>query len=391
MGSYRKLYVDVLNYSSRFLMVGNELTDHWHVVDEEPVANVQRFLDAARASSYEITVFIDSIGRMNNAEERETWRERREKEVRDQRKGAVYGMGVLLGELFKDLGCRVCFCADAGGDDTIASFAEEDDADILSNDNDFVLYQGSSFEVFSDFEIEDGCLRLFKKNYRFLDNHAGPWKTLLPSKPNVSSTSPEVDEALKTCYYARGVPSYLSKVAENPHITARPLRQALYSKLGATEPILEEFPNWDPVSNRVVWDEAVVEADPSLVDLLDDPLEAVAQVFPDLGELLDSLNDVDKCNHLYAVSAVCFDLCARSKEDTPLLEHLCTFGPIIMDKFGVDRSAIDFSGTPTEPIAHVFHCRLCSAKVEMEEREVLWFNEKGFDLPRKCKTCRRRK
>ena len=48
----------------------------------------------------------------------------------------------------------------------------------------------------------------------------------------------------------------------------RPLRQALYSKLGITEGVLEEFPSWDESTQTVQWLKETVLPDATFIHLL---------------------------------------------------------------------------------------------------------------------------
>ena len=43
------------------------------------------------------------------------------------------------------------------------------------------------------------------------------------------------------------------------------------------------------------------------------------------------------------------------------------------------------------PIGYRYNCFMCKKPQEMEESQVKWFRDKGFTLPTKCTTCKRKK
>ena len=57
--------------------------------------------------------------------------------------------------------------------------------------------------------------------------------------------------------YRRGVPSPLVKKLGNPNLAVRPLRAALYARMGLTGGVREVFPVWDKGSERVRWTDDV--------------------------------------------------------------------------------------------------------------------------------------
>jgi len=69
-------------------------------------------------------------------------------------------------------------------------------------------------------------------------------------------------------------PRFLHQKMGNLHVIARPLRQALYSRL-ASVTVVEIFPVWNSDLNDVVFEETKVDPDKSLDHLLDDPAAAL--------------------------------------------------------------------------------------------------------------------
>jgi hypothetical protein len=80
---------------------------------------------------------------------------------------------------------------------------------------------------------------------------------------------------LQKSKFVRGNADSFTKRAGNLHMIARPLRQAVYSRLGHTS-VHEFLPTWDAVSCSVAWIDESVEADKALDALLDDPSRAMA-------------------------------------------------------------------------------------------------------------------
>jgi len=71
--------------------------------------------------------------------------------------GCSTGLAILYGDMFKDLNITVHY-SEVDNDDTIAAFAERDNAVVLSGDKDYYRYANCKFGIYSDFEIIKGRL-----------------------------------------------------------------------------------------------------------------------------------------------------------------------------------------------------------------------------------------
>ena len=103
--------------------------------------------------------------------------------------------------------------------------------------------------------------------------------------------------------FVRGNADSFTKRAGNLHMIARPLRQAVYSRLGHTT-VHEFVPVWDAVVCSVVWVDEFVEADKALDALLDDPRKAMAWLV-EADALAESvLSDFEKVSRSHSRSMI---------------------------------------------------------------------------------------
>ncbi|CAF0848131.1 unnamed protein product [Didymodactylos carnosus] len=262
----RLLYVDALNYGKRFFRGRN----HWNVIAVRD--EVDKFVTGARQSGYEVTAFLDA--EIKTKEAHKKWRRRREDEVRKGWRDMPQGFTAILGDAFIENGIKVLYSLDADGDDTLAAYAQEDGADILSADQDFFRYVGHTYSVYTNFVVRQGKLTLkrAKKNEQRKIS-----ERLFPA--NLPKTQSSVSY-LTASVYERGAPSPLVYLYGNPHVIIRPLRQALYARLQKTEPIKEIFPVWNWEHEIVDWTDDDIVADPWFDALLERPYKAVKQFFP---------------------------------------------------------------------------------------------------------------
>lgn len=117
--------------------------------------------------------------------------------------------------------------------------------------------------------------------------------------------------------YRRGTGTPLAKDLGNPHITIRPLRQALYARKLSPESctvkfIHETFCEWDEEEEVVRWVEEDVFPDATLDHLLDQPEAAFRHFFGRTLSITDEsafdAKDWDK--HVFALYSVVFEICS---------------------------------------------------------------------------------
>lgn len=88
------LYVDGLNYASTRFFVS---PSHWDVAIA--AENVTNFVAAAKASGFSLKVFLDAA--IPSEEAQKKWIDRREREVRSEKRNVPHGMNLMTAELFK--------------------------------------------------------------------------------------------------------------------------------------------------------------------------------------------------------------------------------------------------------------------------------------------------
>ena len=287
----RGLYVDALNFGRSFLD-GPVLSGRDLVEAERCVAD---FVAAAYATGIDdLVAFIDA-GSVT-AEAQNKWRSRREREVRMGERSVPHAWSTLLGDMFRRAGVDVYYSLEADNDDTLAAYADANDADVLSADQDFFRYEGHRYRVFRKFVVRRGRLILIPAEFNAARHMEIQRRALLldplPECMRVpeTATAPFIPDLIRDHYYRRGTPSPLTRaLGFNPHQRARPLRRALYQQLFVSGIVIhEEMPAWDPEAEDVVWLTAAVEGWPDhsaagdswYTYLHGDPFRAFECLFP---------------------------------------------------------------------------------------------------------------
>ena len=266
------LYVDILNYCTDYF----PLTD-WNVT--RAFGRVKRFVDASRRAGYTLKTFLDDTNISSEAIYK--WKNRREDEVRGSKKKVPHGMTSMLGEMFQKCCIEALYSDEADNDDTIAAYAQEHGASILSRDKDMFRYMGATFSVFSEYSISSNCILSITPHPKGADgSFAHPKPRPLP--PSLPRTRPRVAH-VKDGTYLRGAPSPCVRfTGRNPHGVVAPLRYAARAAAGVVGPVREEWPEWDMAAAAVVWhtSSADTSPDPAMSALLARPDDAVAALFP---------------------------------------------------------------------------------------------------------------
>lgn len=83
------------------------------------------------------------------------------------------------------------------------------------------------------------------------------------------------------------------------------MRQAFYFLLGVEYPMQESWPEWDPVSETVIWTDYTVHPDGKYAFLLKDSIKALNFFSEHLHRpyYLAHVNELEWNNHLFAISA----------------------------------------------------------------------------------------
>lgn len=160
-------------------------------------------------------------------------------------------------------------------------------ASILSGDRDFVRYIGldrHKNKIFVTFAFShDGSIKLVPRD-DFEIGDREPRRLRAVSTSDLEAwvvTNVKINKLLtlqKDCF-VRGNADSFTRRAGNLHMIARPLRQAVYGRLGHTS-VMELIPTWDAVGCSVAWVEESVKADKELDALLDEPWRGWSKLTP---------------------------------------------------------------------------------------------------------------
>ena len=214
--------------------------------------------------------------------------------------------------MFGELGIKVYFSLETDLDDALAAFAEADGAAILSGDSDFFRYEGATYQVYEGFEIVRSRLELIPAD----GTHARAGKLAIIPKPQMVEKTPAFIDVQRTGIYTRGACSPLVRLVGNPHAWLRPLRQALYSRLGLHGPVREVFPSWDVSARKVVWSDDEVFPDGAMDQFLEDPIGALQSLVPDLVDQVPELDTLQRWRHIFGVHAVVHELCCAANDSS---------------------------------------------------------------------------
>lgn len=195
---------------------------------------------------------------------------------------------IILGTIFQSLGVPI-ISSNFKPKDTIAAFAYHKIGAVLSQKSVFFQYYVNSkhettppFKIYSGFKMRGETLSL--------DSHQGPKAKRIQAKPKTKKILEKLPETTgimefieRTDFenntrllFARGYGSNLTQET-NPYLQARPLRQALYSRLNLG-PVLERLTHWDPTTGFTNVEE-VVQPDNTLEHLLKSPKKAFNEIF----------------------------------------------------------------------------------------------------------------
>eukprot|EP00834_Sanchytrium_tribonematis_P005895 NODE_391_length_8148_cov_0.393838.p2 type:complete len:333 gc:universal NODE_391_length_8148_cov_0.393838:5036-4038(-) len=305
-----KLFVDILNYADSFFVKKSP----FHKIDYA-FRKIKAFANAAKASEIDMTLFIDA--KRKTPEAIGKWKKRRENEMKRGVQYMPQSMDVLLADSFRANGIPVLYSTEVDNDDALAAFAHHQKGSILSADKDFYRYRNSEFEVYRNFQIKEKKLHLTSsRNMPIISGLES--RNLLSKVPKMSEKVPKVVELVQHCEYRRGTGSPLAKKLGNPHLQVRPLRQALYYRLGIKAAVLETLPVWR--NNGVIWTEEKILADEKLDPLLDDPKSVINWMSP-FPIQPRNVSDKDWNKHLFCLKTIALEYCVMANpEKFSLLE-----------------------------------------------------------------------
>ncbi len=331
------LFVDILNYTTNFFRLRAAWPSPLMAFRE-----VQLFVDAAGRSGWTLEVFIDDW--CQTSEAMETWRLRREKEVRKRTRKVPQAVNRLFGDMFTRLGVRVHYSHEADNDDTIVAHAFARSAAVLSADRDMYRYTGITppLRVFHSFAVHGQRLQLSERPPSDRASRSCERAVIVPPPAtNAAMHSQWGSSDGSTIAYLRGSPSPLTRDLGNIHLAARTLRQAVYHRLGVKGTVHEVFPMWD--GDKVAWTDDHVAPDPEMSHLLADmsPDQVVARLFPDFDSPPSTLRPELVHNHAWAVRAVVYELLVIGSGGSPSLFDMMERDPFFgqPQQSGSDRDS----------------------------------------------------
>ena len=303
------LYVDGLNYASVFFSskntTGVKLTYGFQ--------KVKNFCQGMKNSGYKLKVFID--GTQKTLEAQKKWTQRREKVIQKGPQIFPHAVDLLLSNSFQKCGVPVVYSLDEDNDDVLAALAQRDGASILSRDKDFFRYNDSTFSVYDHFEVQriNGQLKCEISSKQGNKGNTSSKRNLLAHPLTVYDDYKSVHftNIVQKHIYKRGDGTPLVKRIENPHLVLRPLRQALYSRLGISS-VIEILPIWK--DSKVSWVRVEVEKDSRFDTLLDKPYEAYTVFFPKRPRKPGYASDRDWSKHLFSSFSMTMEICCFAKD-----------------------------------------------------------------------------
>lgn len=274
----RHLVVDVLNYLTFFVPVfGGTPASPWVILRE--MAQRARAFHAACMRTRLVPHYVLDCG-SESQEAGRKWRTRRAQEVKNAYKAMPYAIDTALAAALRREGGDVLQAQYCDADDVIMALAVHLGADVLSGDRDMLRYSDVDWtraQLYSNFKIQhQGALLLFPSPFasgtasprlaRALVLDVDAWR--VPQTKMIS-------KMIKDGRILRGNADSFTKAMGNLNVVVRPLRQALYARLGLPF-VREEIPAWDAEREAVFWHDDEVPADAALDALLDDPVQAFA-------------------------------------------------------------------------------------------------------------------
>jgi hypothetical protein len=299
----KKLYIDGLN------LFQARSPKRWNL--QRAFHTIAKFMWKAGASGYDIMVFIDASTGDPNSETTKKWTTRRIRDVKSGKREVPQGSNILVGDMFRACGAAVHYSFEVENDHTLAAFAWQDGAFVLSEDSDFLRYhcgeeQCFKDRLFRDYERGSKDLKLVALEAA---RRAGKIDVLLRC-PKTLDGGPWL-VALKDLMDIRGAPSGCVKELGNIHgyDPVVRLRRALMARKEVTDVVVVKFPEWE--AGQVVWREW--QEEPQTADSLFQAVEreelfrACVNLVVKAKELVD-VDSARLCNHLFACRSVVCEL-----------------------------------------------------------------------------------
>jgi len=394
----KHLVVDALNFLSYFCPSKEPdyaKSSPWtlHAVMQQ---RARAFLDGCKLCKLE-PHFVFDHG-YQSAEAMDKWKARREEEVLTEYRSMPCNVDVSLAAVLKEQGADVLQPVGLDADDVVARLALAFDGAsksiILSGDRDMLRYDDLDCKhdrIKENFAFRgDGCLVLISR--RDFELRAEPRSACDVTLDLKAWRAPKL-KTLAGASYVRGNSDSFTKSMGNLNVVARPLRQALYARLGL-ESVEETIPVFNKISNDVEWSKISVVADNSLDELLKNP----EQAFQWLGTadkappMSSNRYTQSQCRiwRSYSQAMTVAEYCYTVQQANTINTNSVLIDYIHMAQ-SLDPNAADAHVTPWRIPDHMLEtlCSRCgkTSNCVSGELEFLW--SKGFSLPKLCKLCRK--
>jgi len=261
------LVVDALNCLDRFVPCNEFLDCAPSLLFAEARARIAHFTAALETDGIE-AIFVFDNGQAT-PESNSKWLRRRRREVESGTRNMPVNAEVLMMAMLEEAGFPVLFPPGIDGDDAVALLALKFDGFVLSRDQDMMRYGLPPGRVLQDFRIRQSNKLEFHARLNLPDRSPRDPTTIagLSGDP-LSDWRPT--SSLLQCSLSgivrRGNADANTRTLGNLYDIARPLRAALYARLGVTT-VTELLPAWR--SGAFTLESSVVDADPLLDHLLD--------------------------------------------------------------------------------------------------------------------------
>jgi hypothetical protein len=309
----KPLIIDGHNFTNAFFSSSH----HWHLLSA--LRKITLFCSLSRKSGFEPVLFLDAA--YKRAEKVDKARRRLAKDIREGNRRAPFGVSGMMGDLFRSQGVEINYSIEKECDEAVAFWAARTGGAVLSGDRGYFRYEHEGErairgDIFRDFQIDGEELVLVPSKPKV--RRKGAVLEVSREKPETSSEykAATINEIVHRGSYIRGSPTpLLRRLGMNPHVVARPLRQALYARiLGSRSAIVtESFPMWDEKQEDVSFAPQEVHPDPTHDRFLESPIDAVEFLFQP-SKIWDGrpedINQLTWENHIYSLYAVTFEICS---------------------------------------------------------------------------------
>ena len=256
------IVVDALNYVDTFLPFENSKYTSPQAVFEEGRLRVQEFRKALEEKKMN-AIFVFDNGQ-HTTESDEKWIRRRLDEVANEDRQMPCDAPTVLWALVKNAGFEVYYPPNIDGDDAVAIMAHKMHGIPMSRDQDLWRYKGLKSKEYSGFGTFPIVYTTFAYGPRGIEfqERTGVSRTVLAKLHNKNFQRPidtvsfpenwddwerkgcSLVDRCKTTRMRCGNPDNYTRRYGNLHLHARPLRAALYARLGL-ELVHEKLPMWN--------------------------------------------------------------------------------------------------------------------------------------------------